>query len=103
MIKEIVLEHLNRKWQPLAEKDKKSYGIFLNGVRVKITNGKYIWKKIGHAKSSISNDFDIYRFCRDKIPNFVLLSCQDQQKVEDSVKSTVLEMFKDKTIEVREL
>lgn len=55
--KEKVLNHFKRLQLNKEPKKRQNWGIFVNGERVRLSNGKVVWSAKNHASSAMRNEF----------------------------------------------
>lgn len=60
-----VLDYFKKLQLNKEPNKRENYGIFVNGERIKLSNGKVVWNKKNHASSAMRNEFQRYLF-----PNF---------------------------------
>lgn len=60
--KEKVLNHFKRLQLNKEPKKRQNWGIFVNGERVRLSNGKVVWAAKNHASSAMRNEFEQHLF-----------------------------------------
>lgn len=57
-----VFDHFEKLELDKEPNKRENYGIFVNGKRIKLSNGKVVWNKKNHASSAMRNEFEKYLF-----------------------------------------
>lgn len=52
-----VLEYFEKLQLNKEPKKRESWGIFVNGERIRLSNGKAVWNQKNHASSAMKNEF----------------------------------------------
>ena len=57
-----VLNHFEKLQLDKEPVKRENYGIFVNGKRIRLSNGKVVWNKKNHASTAMRNEFEQHLF-----------------------------------------
>lgn len=79
-----VFKHFENLRLDKDPKERENYGIFVNGKRVRLSNGKVVWNKKNHASAAMRNEFERYLFpCYTDYPRQTLGTTDYEQQYQE--------------------